>query len=160
MKLDWDFSELIDFADNLGNLPKFQQELELATKEIAAKLHKMLIKNTPVDFGTLQAFWQTGENYSYMVTRKSNGFEVTLINRAIYALWVNDGHRQRPGRFIPGYWEGNKFRYDKDADGGMVLKKSWVKGKFFVEIAIVQLIGGQQIEQVVNKHLQKWWNSL
>lgn len=160
MKVTWDFSEFEEFADTLTDLSKFHQACELATKEIAARLHKMLINNTPVDFGTLQAFWQTDENYSYMVKRVSNGFEVTLFNRALYAMWVNDGHKQRPGRFIPGYWEGKHFRYDRNADGGMVLKKPWVKGKFFVEISIVQLIGTKQIEQVVYKQLQKWWDSL
>lgn len=160
MKVTWDFSELNDFADRLVDLSKFNQACELATKEIAARLHKMLITNTPVDFGTLQAFWQTGENYSYMAKRVSNGFEVTLFNRALYALWVNDGHKQRPGRFIPGYWEGTHFRYDRNANGGMRLKKPWVKGRFFVEISIVQLIGTKQIENIVYKQLQKWWDSL
>lgn len=157
MKVDWDFHELTDFADNLSDLTDFHSACESAVKEIAERLHKMLISNTPVDFGTLQAFWQTEENYSYMVERKSNGFEVTLVNRAKYALWVNDGHKQRPGRFIPGYWEGSRFRYDPNADGGMVLKKSWVKGRFFVEISIVQLIGTKQIEQIVYQQLEKWW---
>lgn len=157
MKVTWDFHELTDFAEKMCDLSSFHVSCEQAAKEIAERLHKMLITNTPVDFGTLQAFWQTEENYSYMAKRTSDGFEVTLINRAIYACWVNDGHKQRPGRFIPGYWEGKHFRYDPKADGGMVLKKSWVKGRFFVEISIVQLIGTKQIEQIVYKNLQNWW---
>lgn len=160
MKLKWDFSEFKQFANNLQDFSKFEQFAQQATKEIAEKLHKMLIQNTPVDFGTLQAFWETEENYSYVVERKDTGFEVTLVNRALYALWVNDGHRQQPGRFIPGYWIGNRFRYDPNAKGGMVLKQSFVKGKFFVEISIVQLIGTNQIEQIIYKQLQKWWKGV
>lgn len=157
MKLDWDFHELFEFGERIDDLTHFQKSCELAAKGIAEKLHRMLITNTPVDFGTLQAFWQTEENYSYVVTRTQGGFEVELINRALYALWVNDGHRQRPGRFIPGYWEGRRFRYDPNAEGGMVLKRSWVKGRFFVETSITQLESSKQIENVVYKQLQNWW---
>lgn len=158
MKLTWDFQELFDFGDQLKSFGSaFNPHLQNAAKEIAEKLHKMLIQNTPVDFGTLQAFWQTEENYSYVVEGKRNGYEVTLYNRAVYATWVNDGHKQRPGRFIPGYWEGRHFRYDPTCSGGMVLKNSWVKGRFFVEISITQLESSTQVENIVYKHLQKWW---
>jgi hypothetical protein len=138
MKLNWDIHELIDFGSRISDETQFNECMEKSAKLIAEKLHKLLIKNTPVDFGTLQSFWQTDENYSYVVERRGDVFEVTLVNKALYALWVNDGHRQRPGRFIPGYWEGNHFRYDPTADGGMVLKKPWVKGRFFVEVSILQ----------------------
>ena len=157
MKLGWDFHELFDFRDKLSDFTRFNKACEVAVKEMAEIFHKMLINNTPVDFGTLQAFWQTEENYSYMVERQSNGFKVTLINRAKYALWVNDGHKQQPGRFIPGRWEGKHFRYDPNADGGMVLKKSWVKGRFFVEISIAQLANSTELERVLYKQIQKWW---
>ncbi len=158
MKIEWDFKELFDFRDNLDDVARFNKHLEAATKEIAERLHRMLIKNTPVDFGNLQMGWKTSENYSYMVERKDNQFEVTLINRTLYALWVNDGHKQRPGRFIPGYWEDSRhFRYDPNCSGGMVLKQPWVKGRFFVETSFVQLESSTQIEKIVYKHLQKWW---
>ena len=50
-----------------------------------------------------------------------------------YAPWVNDGHSQQPGRFIPGQWDGNRFKYQPGAKTGMVLKKSYVKGLHFME---------------------------
>ena len=116
----------------------------------------MLKNNTPVDYGNLRAGWDT-YNLDFYAVRTSTGFQVSLVNGATYAVWVNDGHKQRPGRFIPGYWEGNHFRYDPNAKGGMVLKQSWVKGRFFVEISISQLAESKQIEQIIYKHLQKWW---
>lgn len=157
MKLKWDFQELIDFGERVGDTAEFDKYLGKATQEIAKKLHQMLITNTPVDFGTLQAFWRTEENYSYLVEKTQSGYEVTLINRALYALWVNDGHRQRPGRFIPGYWEGKHFRYDPHADGGMVLKKPWVQGRFFVEKSILQVENSVEIEKIINTQLKKWY---
>ena len=158
MKVTWDFNELLEFGENLNDLTRFNKSLETATKEIAVKLHRMLIANTPVDFGNLQMGWKTSENYSYMVERKGNRFEVTLVNRTLYALWVNDGHRQKPGRFIPGYWEDSRhFRYDPTCSGGMVLKKSWVLGRFFVETSLAQLESSKQIENIIYKQLQNWW---
>lgn len=157
MKFEWDFHELFDFRDALMDTAMFNEYCEKITKEIVAVLHKALINNTPVDFGTLQAFWQTDENYAYLVERKNGGFEVTLINKAKYATWVNDGHKQRPGRFIPGYWVGNHFRYDPNADGGMQLKKSWVDGRFFVENSILQVENSSQLDKIIYKELNKWF---
>ena len=155
MKVVCEFDELLNFTNKISSLENFEKYVQLAAKDIAKHLHKMLIKHTPVDFGTLQSFWQTEENYAYAVKQLGNGFEITLYNRAEYATWVNDGHRQRPGRFVPGYWEGNHFRYDPNANGGMVLKRSWVQGRFFVEKSIVET--EPVVEQLITKQLNKWW---
>ena len=157
MKLKWDFSEWLEFAERLTDVEQFDIYIGKVAQEIAKKLHQMLITNTPVDFGTLQAFWQTEENYSYIIEKRGSSYEVTLINKAIYATWVNDGHKQRPGRFIPGYWEGNHFRYDPNADSGMVLKKPWVQGRFFVEKSILQVENSVVIEKLLNTQLKKWF---
>lgn len=159
MKLEWDIHEITDFARNLGNINKFNRFLENATKEIATILLKMMKNRTPVDYGQLKASWDR-DNSIIKVERLSNGFEVTLINTTYYARWVNDGHKQRPGRFIPGRWEGKHFRYDPTADGGMVLKAPRVKGKFFVEIPILQLENSRQLNSIIYKNLQNWWKEL
>ena len=157
MKLNWDFKELTDFMNRLNDQKSFDEYLSKATQNIARTLHKMLITNTPVDFGTLRSFWETDENYSYLVEADSNGYNVTLINRGVYALWVNDGHSQRPGRFIPGRWDGKHFRYDPNANEGMVLKKPWVKGHFFVEKSILELENNALIENIIFKEIENWF---
>lgn len=157
MKFNWDIQEWVDFGDRFSDLVAFYKAMKNATREIAAKLHNMIIQETPVDFGTLQAFWQTEENYAYVAELTKTGVEVTLINRAEYATWVNDGHKQRPGRFIPGYWVGDKFRYDPNADEGMVLKKPFVQGKFFVEKSILKLENNDVVEKLIMKELEKWF---
>lgn len=157
MKLDWDLHELVEFGERVADVESFDKHMKIAAQEITKKLHQMLITNTPVDFGNLRMGWQTSENYSYLVEKKGDGYEVTLINKTLYALWVNDGHKQRPGRFIPGYWEGKHFRYDPNADGGMVLKKPWVQGRFFVEKSVLQLENSVIIEKVINTQLKKWF---
>mgnify|MGYP003291713872 CR=1 FL=1 len=44
MKINWDFSELTEFANNLSKTSGLELELKRATKEIAHELLK-LIKN-------------------------------------------------------------------------------------------------------------------
>ena len=40
--------------------------------------------------------------------------QVVVLNNLQYASYVEYGHRQQPGRFIPGYWESDRFVYDPD----------------------------------------------
>lgn len=87
-----------------------------------------------------------------------------------YALWVNNGHRtfdpeKNPekhfklpngelARFVPGYWNGDEFIYDKSAKGGMVLKLHWVEGKHYFEAAIEAV--APQFEKLFEKKLEEW----
>lgn len=60
---------------------------------------------------------------------------LTIGTNVYYAKWVNKGHSQQPGRFVPGVWEGKHFRYIPGAKTGMVLKASFVKGSHFFDKA-------------------------
>ena len=52
--------------------------------------------NTPVDTGDLRRSWElTGPD------KKGIKFEMDLANNLEYALYVELGHRQEPGRFVP-----------------------------------------------------------
>lgn len=156
MKFVWDLHELTDFGERIADADDFNEHIAKATQKLAEVFHRMLIKNTPVWTGTLQAFWQTDENYLYIVEQKRSSFTVTLVNRSGYAPYVNDGHRQRPGRFIPGNWVDDKhFQYDPKAEGGMVLRKPFVKGVFFVEKSV--LATEEKVDSILNKELKKWF---
>lgn len=158
MKIEWDFSELTQFANRLGNVAKLDVELNRATKEVAHELLKRIKKHTPIgDTWMLKNGWNDNK---LVVTKTNLGFTVLLVNATQYATWVNDGHRQRPGRFIPGYFANGRFYYDPSAKGGMVLKKPFVKGRFFVEKGILDLGNTSEVENIIFKHLQKWWDSV
>ena len=86
---------------------------------------------SPIDTGYLKGWFRW----------KDEGSMVDIRSPAQYARWVNDGHSQQPGRFIPGAWKNGKFRYDRNSSGGMVLKASHVKGKKFVEKSIQSTTG-------------------
>jgi hypothetical protein len=92
----------------------------------AQDLIRNLMINSPVDNGLLK---------QWAVTSQSD-LEITVQSPAIYAKWVNYGHPQQPGRFIPGHWNGDRFEYEPDAKVGMVLKASYVEGQHFVEDSI------------------------
>ncbi|MCR5824855.1 MAG: HK97 gp10 family phage protein [Lachnospiraceae bacterium] len=75
-----------------------------------------------------------------------------------YAQWVNDGHHQTPGRFIPGEWTGNgKFRYSSGAKTGMVLQASWVEGKHYMEHSVKAI--EKIFPKLVEKKLTEWFTS-
>lgn len=73
-----------------------------------------------------------------------------------YAGWVNDGHRQQKGRFIPGYWQGQRFIYDPSAKGGMVLKAEWVEGLHFWEAALHAM--EELCPKMLEEKLNQWLN--
>jgi hypothetical protein len=141
MKLEWDFNELYEFANKLQNSYNFQTSLMTATKEIAQVLHKYLLVQTPVVTGNLRKMWSAGDNLAFTVEKISNGYEVTLINTArtdegfMYGLAVNDGHKTPSG-------------------------EGWVMGRFFVERSILQTSNSAEIENIVMRQLQKWWDSI
>jgi len=155
MEVKWDFTALYEFADKVCDYDRLASEMERATKEIAHELLKKIKQHTPIgDTWRLINGWDGND---FAVTETPTGFEVLLVNPTEYATWVNDGHRQKPGRFIPGHFIGGRFYYDPTADGGMVLKKPFVKGRLFVEKGILDLQNTTKVESIINKHLYRWW---
>lgn len=146
MKLVWDLHELTDFGDNLLSLGSaFNPHLQQITKEIAEALQDALFRHTPVLTGNLSTSWGGEENSSFKIKAYSYGYSVTLYNHAAndkdfkYGLAVNDGH-----------WSKNQW-------GGPY---KWVVGRFFVEKSIIEVANSTQIEQIIMKELQKWWDSI
>jgi len=64
------------------------------------------------------------------------GLTLTIGTNVEYAKWVNDGHGQQPGRFIPGVWSGSRFTYVPGAKTGMVLKANRVTGSYFFDKSV------------------------
>lgn len=71
---------------------------------------------------------------------EEGGLALEVGSSVEYAGYINDGHWTNPKgverRFVPGYWEGDRFIYDPHAKGGMVLKQHWVEGKHYWESAL------------------------
>ena len=129
-------------------LEKMQSEnaaafCEACAKELAARLLALVIKRTPVgDYpsgegkvgGTLRRGWTAGKNmsaYTYAqslkVERRGNDYVIEIINPVEYASYVEFGHRQTPGRYVPAI--------------GKRLKRAFVPGKHMMTQSIAELEG-------------------
>lgn len=146
-----DFRQLQALADKLEKLSQvdFDRFCFKAAKDIAGRLLRKVKKRTPVVYGTLRDAWAV-----LPVERQGDQYSVVVINNLRYASYVEYGHRQEPGRFIPGYWEGERFVYDPDAEGGMVLKKPWVEGRYMLTISTQEL--ERQAPAILERKLYKF----
>ena len=106
--------------------PKTEEAIRRGLQYTSNYMIERLQVNSPIDTGYLKGWFKYSESDSV----------VDIRSPAQYAGFVNDGHSQQPGRFIPGSWKSGKFRYDPQAKEGMVLKASHVKGKQFVQKSI------------------------
>lgn len=153
MKVEFDFHELYDFANNLGNISKFEQTAERIVKDISKSLLSQMKSLTPVDSYDLINGW---DGNKFAVVKRESGFEVLIVNKTPYALAVNDGHKaynQHGGPYpikhrvqvrTPHKWQtGNATWY--------------VFGHFFVERGILRLTETKRIEEIIMRELQKWW---
>lgn len=97
----------------------------------------MKAKSTGKMGGTLRRGWSISP-----ITKEGNTFKVQVFNPIEYATYVEYGHRQEPGRYVPAL--------------GKQLKQGWVKGQFMMTISAQELekITPQVIEKKLRKYMQ------
>lgn len=152
-----DFRQLKEFQQKIEKLAKadYQAFMRAVSKELAARLLRGVIPNTPVGVyppetgkvgGTLRRGWTGGKDinptvyaYSLPIEQSGNTYTITVINPTEYAAYVEYGHRQTPGRFVPAI--------------GKRLKKGWVDGRFMLTTAEMKL--EQQLPKIIEKKLTK-----
>ena len=137
-RLKVDIRELKAFRDRLDKAAKQTQLTafyEQAAKELAARLLALAKKRTPVVSGNLRRGWTATE-----VRKVDGGYQIEVINPAEYASYVEFGHRQTPGRYVPAI--------------GKRLKANWVKGQFMLTISEQEL--ETMAPQILEKKLQKF----
>lgn len=136
--------ELETFLDGVGNdfLRIVEDEIKrlkvMDSRQLLASFHK----------GAGENIWKTEED----------GLTLEVGSSTEYAGYVNDGHWTNTKgvavRFVPGYWEGDKFIYDPGAKGGMVLKQHWVEGKHYFDSAL--RIIDRMLPNLLEAKLQQW----
>lgn len=154
MRFDWDFSELYQFADKLGEVGRLETALKRATKDIAKALLKRMKSLTPVDEYDLISGW---EGNHFLVKEVDGGFEVLIVNRDEKATWVNDGHRVRNRKDGPFYKVKRRIQVRKPHQWQKPVNDWYVFGHFFVERGILQLNNTVEIEEIIMRELEKWW---
>lgn len=156
MKLEWDFSELTKFADNLAN-SDLENTFKRITKDIGKALLKRMKSLTPVDGYDLINGW---DGNRFAVTETNNGYEVLIINKTPYALAVNDGHKVRNRKDGEYYKVKRRIQVRRAHKWQDPVSDWYVFGHFFVERGILQLKDTFEIEQIIMRELQKWWDSV
>ena len=155
-----DISEIKNFKSRIERSLSAEQVslfIESCAKELAARLLAKVIKRTPVGQypansgkkgGTLRRGWTGGKNSnasayanSLSVTRSGGVYTIEIVNPVEYAPYVEFGHRQEPGRFVPAI--------------GKRLKKGWVEGKFMLTISEQEIQGSAKaiLESKLKKKL-------
>lgn len=135
-----DFGKYRDFFNKMQQASvDFKKELglwlEAAGNEFLLEVEEQIIQRNVMDTRLLLHSFSKGDDNNVWEL-DLGALKLEVGTNLDYAIWANNGHHQKPGRFIPGYWEGDRFVYDKDADGGMVLKAEWVEGKHYFDAAI------------------------
>ena len=163
-----DYKELTEFKEKLNTLSDVQTPIFLnqAVREMANWLLSLVVPRTPVGktagAGTLRRGWLnntanqaasgsgtdfSGSDFSSRadsmnVTRGARGgYSITVKNPVYYASYVEYGHRQTPGRYVPAI--------------GKRLVKSWVEGQHFLKISEDELkeIAPEMLEELLNNFL-------
>lgn len=139
-KIKVQFDGLKEFQKIIEEMEKEKEQLMIDTiKELAGRLLRKVIKRTPSDTGNLRRNWTVSD-----VRKNGENYEIEVSNSAEYASYVEFGHRQTPGRFVPAI--------------GKRLKKSWVKGKFMLTISENEL--QKQAPAVIEKKITEWLKKL
>lgn len=128
-----DFRELEKFAKRMQQAQEenvFDQFFRDFLLEMARRAYNKMYKRTPVDTGQLRDNWQIGD-----VRKEGDTYIIEIFNETPYASFVEYGHRQNVGQYVPTIRKR--------------LKRPWVEGRFFMTIS------ANEIEQELPKYLDK-----
>ncbi len=161
--IEIDLSELRDFFARAERAAKgdFKKELELFLEGIGEEFLRIIqdeiVRRKVMDSRLLLASFEK-DTEGNVWRLEENGLTLEVGSGVEYARYVNDGHWKNPKgveqRFVPGYWEGDRFIYDPSAKTGMVLKQDWVPGKPYFDSALRIL--DKMYPNLLEKKLQEW----
>lgn len=158
--------EVEQFISRLHNAAKgdFKKELRLFMEGLGMEFLRILqdeiIRLKVLDTRQLLASFTKGGGGNVW-TISDGGLTLEVGTTLDYAKYVNDGHKQTPGRFIPGTWSGDRFVYQPGLKTGMVLKAQWVEGAHYWESAlrIMEKLYPKLLERKVQEWLDKYFGS-
>ena len=133
----FDDKEIISAFDNFQKAINSNQILNSMVQEMndVANLGVAEVKQrTPVDHGRLRQSWTKTQ-----AINTGNSVQVDITNNTEYASFVEFGHRQTPGRYVPAI--------------GKRLKVAWVPGRFMLKNSV------SSIEKVMVSRVTKRFES-
>lgn len=95
-------------------------------------------KRDVIDSGILRDSFIKGDKLNVWIERDS-GLTIEVGSEVEYAAAVNYGHKTCPEgvaeRWVPGYWLGKRFVYDRFSKTGMLLRQQWIDARpFFTSV--------------------------
>lgn len=143
--VEFDMAEFREFFERLERAAKgdFRQEMELYLEAVGFDFLRVvqdeIVRRKVLDSRLLLASFEKG-NDGNVWELTDGGLTLEVGTNLDYAGYVNDGHwtntKGVSRRWVPGYWEGDRFIYDPGAETGMLLKQHWVEGKHYFESAL------------------------
>ena len=135
MGITVDVSELTAFASRVAAANGASKEMfyHEALQELGTVYVSLVKPLTPARTGTLRGGWD-------LLPPVISGRSVIITNPTFYASYVDEGHRQHPGQFVPPLMKR--------------LKASWVPGSHFTERAETAVKSA--IPRVVQPRLDAW----
>jgi hypothetical protein len=157
---------LDDFLNDLTKLQNIKNEiplwLEALSFQFLEEVQREIIRSQTVDTRRLLNSFDKG-NEDGVFEYSNGGLTLEVGTNLEYARFANDGHMtvrpDTPGakrlkngqlaRWVPGYWRGGEFVYDKGAKTGMLLKAKWVEGSHYFDTAfkIWEAMFGKSLEK-------------
>lgn len=134
MSVRVDTQELRQFKEKLESINTDSLLKEIAA-DLAARLLRKVKKRTPVDTGELRRNWQVSN-----IRLFERFCVVEIYNSTEYAEYVEFGHRQTPGRYVPAI--------------GKRLKKAWVPGKFMLTLSAKELENMK--DRIIRQKVEAW----
>lgn len=116
----FDDRELLEAFDNIQKAISNNQILNSMVQEMndVGNLGIAEVKQrTPVDHGRLRQSWTKTQ-----AVNTGGSVQVDIVNNTEYAAFVEFGHRQEPGRYVPAI--------------GKRLKVAWVPGRFMLKNSV------------------------
>lgn len=137
-----DIAQLLRYHDNLQNFDT-DAFLKSSVTHITTRLLRKTKKRTPYITGDLRRAWKVDKQ----VTVRGNAYTLNLYNdvksrenaTVNYSPYVEFGHRQEVGRYIPAI--------------GKKLKEPWVEGRHMLRDSTKELEG--QIDGILKRQLMK-----
>lgn len=136
-----DFEALLKLSEQIAKYSSLDgdQLCRRAAKQLAQILLNKVKKRTPVgvppNYATeaaLQEYWAgyrggtLRDGWTILpIQKQGDAYTITVINNLEYASYVEFGHRQQPGRYVPAL--------------GKRLRESWVPGRYMLTISEQEL---------------------
>ena len=161
--VEFDMSEIREFFQSMeraakGDFKKDMEEwLEAVGTDFLRVVQDEIVRRKVLDTRLLLNSFTKGDGGN--VWELSDGDLTLEVGTNVeYAGYVNDGHWTNPKgvqrRWVPGYWEGDRFIYDPSAKTGMLLKQHWVEGAHYFESAL--RIYEKMFQTESENKLQEW----